>query len=298
MTTPPLVLAADIGGTKILAAAVDASGQVFARCRLPTEAAQGGAHVLQQIERALRQVQDALPEGVQPSAIGLSAAGVIDARTARVVDATEAMPGWAGTDLRASLGQAYGLPLQALNDVHAALVGEQWLGALADAPQAAALMLTLGTGLGGALAFGQGLWAGHRQLAGHAGRMEVLHRGRRVSLDQLISGNGLARLMHEQGGSADDGRAVLAALAAGDAKAAAAVEAWVGLLALQIDNLFWLLDPEHIVIGGGMLDARAAWWTQLQGALRTPVRLESARLGNEAGLLGAAHRALAGGAAP
>ncbi|MFH7042280.1 ROK family protein [Paucibacter sp. JuS9] len=297
MNALPLVLAADIGGTKILAAAVDAAGQVCARCRLPTEAERGGAHVLKQIQQALQQVQAELPADLRPGAIGLSAAGVIDASTARVIDATAVMPGWAGTDLRATLGQAFGLPVQALNDVHAALVGEQWLGALADAPQASALMLTLGTGLGGALTLGHGLWSGHRQLAGHAGRMEVLHKGQRVSLDRLISGSGLARLMREHGGVAEDGRATLAALDAGDARAQAALDEWISLLALQIDNLFWLLDPARIVIGGGMLDARTAWWPQLQSALRVPVQPEAAKLGNEAGLLGAAHRALAGEAA-
>ncbi|MDR7334527.1 ROK family protein [Roseateles asaccharophilus] len=274
------VLAADLGGTKILAALVNERGETRHVLEAPTPAKAGAAAVV----KALRELLQDAADGHQPRAIGLSLAGVIDAQTACVLDATDALPGWKGTDLRAELAH-FGLPVTARNDVHAALLGEAWLGGLRGCRHGA--LLTLGTGLGAAfLADGQ-LHTGHNQLAGHLGRTEWLHQGRRVPLESLLSGTGLANLH----GSAADGRDVIARLGL-DATADSALRTWVNLLALQLHNLHWAFDPGRVLLGGGMIDAREHWWPLLERVTADlPLDIRPAELGSRAGLLGAAHLA-------
>ncbi|WP_162253770.1 MULTISPECIES: ROK family protein [unclassified Roseateles] len=277
--TPDCVLAADLGGTKILAALVDAEGATSRLFEVATPAQSGAAAVCEALRQLLEQVQG----GARPRAIGLSLAGVIDPKTARVIDATDALPGWKGTALRAELA-GFHLPIAARNDVHAALIGESWLGALRDCRHGA--LLTLGTGLGAAFLVDGRLHEGHGQLAGHLGRTEWLHQGHRVPLESLLSGTGLARLH----GGAADGREVIARL--GDPAAKAALQAWVDLLALQLRNLHWAFDPGRVLIGGGMIDAREHWWPLLTPELADlPLDVQPAELGSRAGLLGAARMA-------
>lgn len=279
-----LVLAADLGGTKILAALVGEAGAVQRLHEAPTPAAQGAEAVIATLQQLL---EDARGDA-NPLAIGLSLAGVIDPRTARVLDATDALPGWKGCDLRHAL-RGFQRPVQARNDVHAALLGEAWLGALRGCDSG--LLLTLGTGLGGALLLNGQLHEGSRHLAGHIGRTEVLHEGGRVPLETLLSGTGLARLH----GSARDGREVIARLQQGEPRADAALQAWVEQLALLLHNLHWLLDPGRVLIGGGLIDARAHWWPRLQPLMGgLPLEVKPAELGSRAGLLGAARIAWEG----
>lgn len=279
-----VVLAADLGGTKILAALVSEGGATLRRFEAPTPARAGAQAVVQALRGLLRQLLDEAGDDARPRAIGLSLAGVIDPDTATVLDATDALPGWKGTDLRAELA-GFGLPVVARNDVHAALLGEAWQGALRGCRHGA--LLTLGTGLGAAFLVDGRLHGGHGQLAGHLGRTHWLHHGRRVPLESLLSGTGLAHLH----GSAADGREVIARLGT-DATADTALKTWVNLLGLQLHNLHWLLDPGRVLLGGGMIDAREQWWPLLVPLLADlPLDVRPAELGSRAGLLGAAHMA-------
>lgn len=274
------VLAADLGGTKILAALVDARGETTQVLEAPTPAQAGAEAVVAALYGLLREAA----AQAQPVAIGLSLAGVIDPQAGRVIDATDALPGWKGTDLRQALA-GFGLPIAARNDVHAALIGEAWLGALRGCRHGA--LLTLGTGLGAAFLVDGRLHEGQGHLAGHLGRTEWPHQGRRVPLEFLLSGNGLARLH----GSAADGREVIARLGT-DPAADAALAAWVDLLALQLRNLHWAFDPGRVLLGGGMIDAREHWWPLLTPQLADlPLQVHPAALGSRAGLMGAARLA-------
>jgi glucokinase len=280
-----VVLAADVGGTKMLAGLVDRDGRCARVFEAATPAREGAAAVIASLHSLLLQAQG----GMAPAAVGLSLAGVIDPHTACVLDATDALPGWRGSDLRAALTR-FAVPVHALNDVHAALLGEAWCGALQGAQRG--VMLTLGTGLGGAfLAEGQ-LQTGAHHLAGHWGRTEVMHGGRRVALETLLSGSGLAWLHRSLGGASENAREVLA-LQQSDAAAGDALGLWVEQLALLAHNLHWSLDPGVLLLGGGLIDARAQWWPQLMDALQgLPLQVQPALLGSRAGLIGAARHAL------
>lgn len=300
------VLALEFGGTRLRGGLVTEAGALLASAAAATGAHRGAAHVLAQADVVLAAL--GLPAGAwRVRAIGISAAGVIDVARARVLDANDSMPGWAGTDLRrhfeARLGAA--LPVWADNDANRALAGELWRGGHENADERApTVMLTLGTGLGGAIALGGEVVAGATQRAGHFGSMRVWHARQQavVPLESVVSGTGLMHLYHliAPGAAprADGGMQVAQwaadASAPGHAHARVALDEWVGLLAGFLHDLHVCLDPALVIVGGGVLRSRELWWTPLQqglAAARVPLRLAPATLGDDAGLLGAARLA-------
>jgi glucokinase len=226
----------------------------------------------------------------------VSAAGIIDARQGRVLSAGDTMPGWAGTALADELQARQGLPARADNDVNCALRGELWLGGH-GACTGLTLMLALGTGLGAALAHDGRLVAGAHQHAGHWGWRLVWHppQGRLVRLESLVSGTGLGNLYRLHGGTQAQalaaGTAMVDLARRGDATACAALAEWVELLAVQLHNDHWSLDPALLLLGGGVIGSRDLWWPALEQRLQqlgAPLLLRAATLGNDAGMLGAA----------
>lgn len=299
------VLALEFGGTRLRAAVVGPGGELLARAEAATQACQGAAHVLARAKALLDSLQST-SGGQCLGGLGISAAGVIDRAGARVLAAQDTLPGWAGTDLRGhflgSLGP--GLPVWADNDANCALAGELWRGAHAATEDALTVMLTLGTGLGGAIAQRSRVLAGHTQRAGHFGSVRVWHaRGQAaVPLESVVSGTGLMNLYHQVAGSdgprATGGLQVAQwaqdAAAPAHAAARAAVQEWVALFAGFLHDLHVSLDPGLVILGGGMLGSRTLWWQPLQrqlNAQHVPLRLAPAALGDEAGLLGAARLA-------
>lgn len=289
--------ALDVGGTKIAAALVAENGDIVASTRRATEAPRGGAFVMEAMASAIDELSSHAA-GLDVIGIGISAAGVIDPHSAVVLDATDAMPGWKGQNLGHYFSTRYHLPIAAANDVHCALLGELWRNPALAGMGGSVAMLAIGTGLGGALASGGRLQAGHHGLAGHFGRTLVWDAlaGQLVTLDQLVSGTGLGRLYKLLAPSvlAADGAAVMALAASGDSTAKRALDAWLDHLALLLHNLYWSLDPELLLIGGGVIDARATWWDPLIARLTAhgaPLRVAPAALGSNAGVIGAARLA-------
>lgn len=299
------MLALEFGGTRVRAALVDRQGTVRAHAHAAAQAQRGADHVLAQA-RALAATLLPGTATMAAQAIGISAAGIIDRAAARVLAAQDTMPGWAGTDLRRCLGSCLGgpLPVVADNDANCALAGELWRGAHAVGSDALTVLLTLGTGLGGAIAHGAKVLAGATQRAGHFGSMRVWHARQEavVPLESVVSGTGLMNLYHlaarGHGPRAEGGQQVAQwaadPQAAGHAQACAAWQEWVELLGGFLHDLHVALDPGLVIIGGGVLQSSPLWWEPLVQSLaarQVALRLEPAALGNDAGLVGAARLA-------
>ncbi len=295
-------LAIDIGGTKLRAGLVAADGCVLQALTRPSGAAQGAAvllanvHALCDTMLGAASAQASSKAGLALNGIGVSSAGIIDTEQGRVLGSGSTMPGWAGTALAELLQARHGLPVRADNDVNCALRGELWLGGHGNAP-GLTLMLALGTGLGAALAHEGQLVSGAHQHTGHWGWRLVWHpaQGRHVALETLVSGSGLCNLYQLHGGAdaapLAAGSAVVSHALQGDAAARAALDEWVDLLAVQLHNDYWSLDPALVLLGGGVIGSRDAWWPALHArlqALGAPLLLRPATLGNDAGMLGAA----------
>jgi glucokinase len=114
-----------------------------------------------------------------------------------------------------------------------------------------------------------------------------------VTVEHLVSGTGLGNVyrQHVVAPSPVSGDAVIALVSQGDKPAIAALDAWLDHLALQLHNFYWMIDPDLIIIGGGVVDSRALWWPQLiekLNALKVASPISVATLGNDAGVYGAA----------
>jgi glucokinase len=227
---------------------------------------------------------------------GLSSCGVIDPHSGVVVSAAPNVPGWEGTALTDHVRAQIKLPAVADNDANCALVGEAWKGAAAFVhPTDVTLMFTLGTGLGGAMMVGDKLITGRHSVTGHFGLAKIWEpiQGHYVSTEWLTSGTGLSNIfgLIVNDSSKTNGEAVMELAKAGGANATKALNIWLNYFAQLIENYYWMLDPASIIIGGGVIHSHPVWWPGLQSRLalrKVPTTLLQAKLGNDAGMIGAA----------
>ncbi|MEY2516573.1 MAG: glucokinase, partial [bacterium] len=314
------VIGVDLGGTKLLAGAVDPALNVHHRA---TRVARGidQSAVLDAVVAAVGEVRDAI-EGTSRTvdAVGIGIPCLIDQTRGIAVMAAN-LP-LADLPFRDIMAERIGLPVFVDNDANVAMLAEWRFGAAAGATDAA--LLTLGTGIGGGLVVGGALQRGSQGAGAELGHMVVQADGPRCQgncpnrgcLEAMCSGTALAREAHriaaEQPASAlgralADGREISGALVTelahdGDGAAIdalALVGSWLGV---GIANLVNMLNPDVVVIGGGVIGAgelllepaRAVVAERALSPSKEHVRIVAARFGAESGMLGAAALALDG----
>lgn len=303
MTTGPIVVGVDLGGTKTSAALVTPDGDVGPVVTLPTPAAEGPDAVLDTVAHSVRSALRA-SGGPQPlAAVGIGTAGAVDADAGRIVSATSTFRGWVGTDLRAGVRDRLGpVDVAIRNDVDAHALGEAWRGAAASA--STFLMVAAGTGIGGAIVIDGRLRTGAHHVAGEMGHMPAPGAegltcpcGRTGHLEALAAGPAIHRGYLARGGSpqAADTRAVFALAAAGDGAALAAIEAAATGLGRAVAGIVTTLDPDAVVVGGGLAVAGPLWWRPFEDALRAELidaladlPVLAAAAGQSAAIIGAA----------
>ncbi|MCA5892219.1 ROK family protein [Isoptericola sp. NEAU-Y5] len=314
-----VVVGVDLGGTKTAAAVVAADGSLGPVRTAPTPAASGPAAVLDAVAALVTEVVLAADAGtggagLRLRALGVGAAGVIDVARGVVVSATETFPGWPGTDIAGGLRERLAAlaapgPLDVVveNDVDAHAAGEAWLGAAAGARSA--LLVAVGTGVGGAVVLDGRPLRGAHHLAGEIGHAPVPGAeglrcacGRPGHLEAVAAGPAIHRHYLRLGGdpASPDARDVVARAAGGDDLAARVVRASGEAVGRAIAAVATVLDPEVVVVGGGLAGAGELWWTALQDTVRAEVvdvladlPVVPAALGGEAAIVGAARNAWA-----
>lgn len=300
--TTQAVAAIDIGGTKTAVGLVTQAGVVTSELCVETPARSGPDAVLDTAAAAVTQLlADGGPDVL---AVGVGSAGVVDHRTGIVRSATNAITGWAGTDLRAGLAERLGLPVAVDNDVRAHAIGECWLGA--GAGLSSVLVVAVGTGIGGALILDGRPVRGASQAAGHVGH--IVHPlatgipcccGGSGHLEAVASGPGIAAMYRQRSGTAvADPREVQRRRATGDPAAAAVITAAAAATGEVIGGLVNVLDPEVVLLAGGLLNLGDQWWTPMAEAVAQAtlpategVLVRRASLGDAAALVGAARLA-------
>ncbi len=309
----PVALGIDIGGTKVAGGAVAPDGTVLAGARraTPGRSVSGTEDAIVAVVEELAAACDGAVAGV-----GIGAAGWFDRDGTTVLFSPHLA--WRGTTLRHGLAARLPWPLWVGNDADAAAWAEYRFGAARGADLA--LVVTLGTGIGGGIVLGGRLWRGSHGVAGEWGHVRVVPDGRpcpcgnRGCWEQYASGTALGQAAREVARTGDPsaaallgrvagepealtGEVVAAAAAAGDPLAGrliAEVGTWLGQ---GIADLAAVLDPEVVVVGGGvsllgellLAPARDRLDRALPGrGFRPGPRLVLAELGPRAGLVGAA----------
>jgi glucokinase len=305
-----LFIGVDVGGTKVLAAAVSSTGRVRKVARRTTP---GRLVDPQLVEDALTEAVLEVAAGRRIDGVGLAAAGFVDGAGERVMFAPH-LP-WRGEQVRARLMERWGTIVALDNDANCTARAEVTFGAARGAIDA--VVVTLGTGIGGAVVLGGRVHRGSNGMAGEFGHMQVVPGGQpcecggRGCWEQYCSGNALVRYARARigqqptvleelcDGSPDrlTGPMVTAAADNGDLVAREAFDSVGDWLGVGVANLVATFDPEVVVIGGGVSEAgdrllepaRTALTRSLVGAgHRVVPPVLRATLGPEAGAVGGA----------
>lgn len=266
----------DVGGTKIAGGLVDRTGQVIHAISAHTPAREGSAAIMATVIDVARKVRAAAEaEGRVVSAAGLGAAGQIEYPRGRVRYASPTLHGWAGTEIAQILGDATGLPVAVDNDVNVLALAEQRFGAGRDFSDV--LFAAVGTGVGGALVLGGRLWRGASSTAGEIGTLLVdVSRARADSavlagkVESYASGPAIAARYEELAHPSEplDLRAVAERARGGDAHAQSAIREGAVILGLALNGLLNTLDPQALIIGGGVPMLGELWWTPFVDTIR------------------------------
>lgn len=320
-------LGVDIGGTNIKFALVDDEGAIHHKWHLST-AYITGSQIVGDIITSIREKLHALQCQAQVGGLGVGAPGFVDASNGVVFDAVNL--GWRQIPLKEVLERELELPAHVDNDANLAALGEMWQGAGQGVKDL--FLVTLGTGVGGAIISDGRLIHGVDGMGGEIGHMIVKPQGGypcncgvRGCLETIASATGIVRTAQqkmEEAVSTWGFRSKLidvtkhkGKLAAEDVFAAAANEDPVAIevinevtfyLGLALINVATVVSPRVILIGGGVSQAgeqllkplRASFEAYVLPRVRENVRLDIAALGNDAGIIGGAWLAKSRGQRP
>ncbi|MCL4876427.1 MAG: ROK family protein [Anaerolineae bacterium] len=308
-TMSEYVAAVDIGGTKVVTALVSGDGTVGQLFTEPTNQSGPEAGIQQIIRLCKQAMQEKTVVG-----IGIGIPAVLEKNTDLVIWAPN-LNGWRQVALKPALEKALGIPVVIEYDGHTAVLGEWWMGAGKGTENFVDIII--GTGIGGGIIANGKLLRGHNRLAGAAGWFVLSDCADTLAhnvgcWESLAAGPGIARrvqagladfpasTLHQITPSSITSKDVFEAAQKGDVYARKMVDETADLIGLGVANIVSLLNPERVVLGGGvgshgeMLLPRVREvvkrWAQPASA--EAVEIISSQLGAQAGLFGAAYAAL------
>ncbi len=305
-----VVLGIDVGGTNVKAGLVVQEGATVAARSWPTQSEEGFSYFAETLyHHTVEMASEAKIDVSNVVSVGIGLPGFIDLSSGVLHQAVNLKWPFDVTVVR-SLEAIFGIPVSVDNDGNLAALGEVWLGA--GIGSKSALCVTIGTGVGGGIVIDGHVYRGVCAMAGEIGHLpmklngELCNCGRYGCLETLASATALAR-MGERAGlkslkgdslpvSAED---VFWYAKQGDPIAKSIVQEMVIWLARGLANAANLLNPDMIVIGGGVVQAGETLFSPLVQAFREfslprvadSCKLVPARLGQRAGMLGAARLA-------
>ena len=299
----------DLGGTGIKVGVVDACGTLAASASTPTRAALGPEQVLDDMAQCVMNGLNFAGIGLEECiGIGIGSPGSCDPENGTVRSAHNL--GWDHVPICQMLRQRLGLPVFLANDGDCAALGESIFGAAQGC--GSALLITLGTGVGGGYVIDGRIRSGHRSLGGEFGHMcihtggELCTCGQRGCWEAYAGAGALIRQAKAAAkadpastlnGTEPDGRSIYAAAAAGDAAANAVTAQYAEYVGVGLVNLINALFPEMILLGGGICGAGDALLLPVRDYVRSHCfvrdpsllpEIRIAALGSDAGIFGAA----------
>jgi len=294
-----LTCAVDIGGTHVRVALCTNEGRVVRKSKTPTDREGGGPAIVRDI---LDTASAFATHASQPvTACGVGFCGPVDFSRQTTIRSLQ-VGGWEGVPLALKLSHALNVPAILDNDGNTGALGEATFGA--GRGKERVVYMTLSTGVaGGIIMYGQ-VYRGARHVAGELGHVKVLpdtpttprcNCGRRGCLEALCSVAGITAICERVLGKPLTPRVLFDAAEAGDEGAAAVADEVAGYVSRAIASITHTLDPDIVVIGGGIARAGAALFEPLYSALRRDLLptydprtlVVPAALGDDSGLLGA-----------
>ncbi len=305
------VVGIDLGASHLHFALADFCGEILSDSIEKVRPEQGPRKMIAQIKEGIRKLAGHHAERGRLRALAIGVPSPVDPRTGLVTFANN-LPGWKNIDLLRELKRAVRVPIRVVNDANAAAVGERWRGVARGAD--CFVFIALGTGIGSGVFVHGRLHSGRTGSAGELFRMNVEwprwreNFGETGYFESYVSGMGIAaagkelansRDAAEAGGLAEerDARFVFESFHRGDPQARAVLEKIFTILGVGIANIVAVLDPDLIVLGGGVAKGAPEFMlATVEGVVRTihpdppPIRLSA--LEDKAQTYGAIYSAL------
>jgi glucokinase len=309
MTDTACVLAGDVGGTNLRVAAVAGDGTILHRLSVDTPQTGDASDIEHAIVAAARSCIGAVSGNCRPKGFGLALAALVNYRESLILSSPN-LPELNSHPLAANISRQLGINVVLENDATAAAIGEHWLGASANAEHS--IFITLGTGVGGGLILNGDVFRGADGTAGEVGHICVEPDGIQCGcgshgcLEQYASATAIIRMAKERGLVLDapvTSVGVYASAKSDDTTAIGIFKDMGRYLGLGLASLVNVLNPELIVVGGGVARGWDLFIHSVNAeiaarAFEHPgrrVRLIQASLGDSAGILGAARVAFDAG---
>jgi glucokinase len=310
----PFYLGIDIGGTKVAAGLVNKAGEVLSKTRVPMSAQSDADAGFASVRSAIDELQRGNPM-VAIDGIGICSPGPLDPRRGVVINPPN-LPCWRNFPLADKVSNVYGLPVRVDNDANAAALAESIWGAARGFRNV--FYATLGTGIGTGIVFDGKIYHGRTGAAAEGGHMTIDHHaarcgcGKRGCIEALASGPAIAARAREMVTKASGGTKMLEmgrgnvsgitteivadAWRSGDPLATEVLRETADLLTIWLGNIVDVLEPDVMVVGGGIADLMSNWFSHIQEHLPkwsinqrcTEIPLKLARYSADAGIAGAA----------
>jgi glucokinase len=314
-TNGHFAIGVDIGGTKVAAGLVNSGGEILRTTRKRMVVDRDAKDGLQSVLLALDEIMDD-PRASRASGIGVSVPGWVDSRRGVLLSATN-IPCWRNYPLAEEIRRRYDLRTQLANDANVAALAEAVWGA--GDKYSKVFYVTLGTGIGTGIVLDRHLYYGRTGAAGEGGHMTIDYSGRKCGcgkrgcIERYASGTAIAQRARERVAQLGSGKSEMLKLAknkiaavtaeivgkaalAGDPLANEVMIEAAGFLAIWLGNIIDLLEPEVIVIGGGVGQVMGSFVGHIRSGLATwainprahQIDIRSALYGAESGLVGSA----------
>lgn len=280
----------DIGGTAIKYGVIQENAEIILKKSMPTEAWKGGPAIL---EKAIRIVRELLElSEAQISGICISTAGMVDTQKGSIFYAAPLILNYAGTEFKKVLEETFNIPCEVENDVNCAGLAEYKNGAAKGSK--VAVMLTIGTGIGGCILLNGEVFHGFSNSACEVGYMHMEESDFQTLGAASILTKKVANWKNEPE-EEWNGYHIFEEAKKGDALCLQAIDEMVEVLGKGISNICYVLNPEVVVLGGGIMAQEAFLKAKIESAVKTYLvssieehtKIRFAENQNDAGMLGA-----------
>ena len=278
----------DIGGTAIKYGLLDENGEIMESGQMETQAQKGGPEIL---KKALGIVEE-YKKNHAIDGVCISTAGMVDTQKGEIFYAAPLIPNYAGTRFKETMERRFGIPCEVENDVNCAGLAEAFSGAAAGC--SISLMLTVGTGIGGCLVMDGRVYRGFSQSACEVGYLQMDGS----DFQTLGSAQSLVKKVAAQKREPEEcwnGHRIFEEAKKGDVLCIAAIDEMADVLGRGIANICCVVNPEIVVLGGGIMAQEAYLKDRIEQAVKkwlvpaiaSHTRIAFAKHRNHAGMLGA-----------
>ncbi|MEW9925438.1 ROK family protein [Clostridium butyricum] len=278
----------DIGGTSIKHGILDKNIKFITSGEIATEAQKGGKNILEKVINIVSEYK----KEYTLSGICISTAGMVDCEKGEIIHASDLIPNYTGTQIKKTLEDIFSIPCEVENDVNCAGLAEYFSGSAKGT--SISLCLTIGTGIGGSIIINDRIFHGFSGSACEVGYMNMF----KSKFEDLGATSILVKKVSKLKNCSEnhiDGKLIFEMAKNNDEDCIKAIDEMVDILGMGIANICYVINPEVVVLGGGIMAQKDYLYDKIRLSLdkyliptiSSKTKLEFAKNQNKAGMLGA-----------